>query len=200
MSVHTEALSMDVLERVLSRLGLADRPAPTLDGLHTLYAAWCRKVPFDNVRKLIHVHHHDPGRLPGDDATDFFEAWLTYGTGGTCWAGNGALHALLVSLGFNAARGMGTMRADPKAPPTHGTVLVTCEGTRYLVDASILHSTPLPLHDVHAHGRRAPGVGRPLPQARRRLVHPLAPCPSAGRAGLPPAAPAREPGDLPGTP
>jgi N-hydroxyarylamine O-acetyltransferase len=147
MSVHTEALSMDVLEQVLSRLGLADRPAPTLDGLQTLYAAWCRNVPFDNVRKLIHVHHHDPGPLPGDDATDFFEAWLAYGTGGTCWAGNGALHALLVSLGFDAARGMGTMRPDPKAPPTHGTVLVTCEGTRYLVDASILHGTPLPLHE-----------------------------------------------------
>jgi N-hydroxyarylamine O-acetyltransferase len=41
---------------------------------------------------------------------------------------------------------MGTMRADPAAPPTHGTVLVTCEETWYLVDASILHSTPLPLH------------------------------------------------------
>jgi arylamine N-acetyltransferase len=159
MSVHTEALSMDVLERVLSRLGLADRPAPTLDGLHTLYAAWCQKVPFDNVRKLIHVHHHDPGRLPGDDATDFFEAWLAYGTGGTCWAGNGALHALLVSLGFDAARGMGTMRADPKAPPTHGTVLVTCEGTRYLVDASILHSTPLPLHESMPTGVAHPAWG-----------------------------------------
>jgi arylamine N-acetyltransferase len=119
MSVHTEALSMDVLERVLSRLGLADRPAPTLDGFHTLYAAWCRKVPFDNVRKLIHVHHHGRGRLPGDDATDFFEAWLAYGTGGTCWAGNGALHALLVSLGFDASRGMGTMRADPKLDFLH---------------------------------------------------------------------------------
>jgi arylamine N-acetyltransferase len=146
MPQPTEALSTDLLEQVLSRLGLADRPAPTLDGLQALYAAWCRKVPFDNVRKLIHIHHHHPGPLPGDDATDFFEAWLTYGTGGTCWAGNGALHALLVSLGFCATRGMGAMRAEPEAPPTHGTVLVTCEETRYLVDASILHCTPLPLH------------------------------------------------------
>jgi hypothetical protein len=31
MSIPTEALSMDVLEQVLSRLGLADRPAPTPD-------------------------------------------------------------------------------------------------------------------------------------------------------------------------
>jgi hypothetical protein len=46
---------------------------------------------------------------------------------------NGALHAVLVSLGFCATRGMGTMRADPAAPPTHGTVLVTCEETCYVV-------------------------------------------------------------------
>jgi hypothetical protein len=43
MSIPTEALSMDVLEQVLSRLGLADRPAPTPDGLHTLYAVWSRQ-------------------------------------------------------------------------------------------------------------------------------------------------------------
>jgi arylamine N-acetyltransferase len=147
MALPTEALSMELLERVLSRLRLSDRPAPTLDGLQTLYAAWCRKVPFDNVRKLIHIHNHDSGPLPGDDPSEFLEAWLTYGTGGTCWAGNGALHAVLVSLGFDATRGMGTMHAASEAPPTHGTVLVTWEGTWYVVDASILHGAPLPLHE-----------------------------------------------------
>ena len=67
MSLHTEELSMDLLEQVLSKLGLAERPAPTLEGLQRLYAAWCRKVPFDNVRKLIHFHSHASGPLPGDD-------------------------------------------------------------------------------------------------------------------------------------
>jgi N-hydroxyarylamine O-acetyltransferase len=145
MSFKTEELSLDLLEQVLMKLGLSDRPAPTLDGLQTLYAAWCRKVPFDNVRKLIHVYNHAPSPLPGDDATDFFAAWLTYGTGGTCWAGNGALHALLVSLGFHASRGMGTMLVAPHIPPNHGTVLVAWGETRYVVDASILHSEPLQL-------------------------------------------------------
>jgi len=128
---------------VLMQLGLSEPPAPTLDGLQTLYAAWCRKVPFDNVRKLIHTHQRDPRPLPGDEATDFFEAWLAYGTGGTCWAGNGALYTLLVTLGFEASRGRGTMLVAPNIPPNHGTVLVTHEGTRYVVDASILHSAPL---------------------------------------------------------
>ena len=156
---NTEALAIDLLERVLMKLGLSDRPAPSLDGLQTLYAAWCRKVPFDNVRKLIHVHNHDPGPLPGDDATDFFNAWLTYGTGGTCWAGNGALYALLVSLGFQASRGMGTMLVAPHIPPNHGTVLVTCGETRYVVDASILHSAPLPLEASTLTGVTHPAWG-----------------------------------------
>jgi N-hydroxyarylamine O-acetyltransferase len=159
MALSTEALSMDLLERVLSRLGLAERPAPTLDGLETLYAAWCRKVPFDNVRKLIHIHTHAPGPLAGDDPAEFLEAWLTYGTGGTCWAGNGALHAVLLSLGFDAIRGMGTMHAAPEAPPTHGTVLVSCEETWYVVDASILHGAPLPLHETMPTGVAHPVWG-----------------------------------------
>ena len=79
MSLQTAELSVDLLEQVLSRLGLADRPAPTLDGLQTLYAAWCRKVPFDNVRKLIHLHSHAPGPLPGDDPAEFLAAWSQAG-------------------------------------------------------------------------------------------------------------------------
>lgn len=108
------------------------------------------------MRKLIHLHNHDPRPLPGDDASEFFAAWLTYGTGGTCWAGNGALHALLVSLGFAAQRGVGTMLVAPHLPPNHGTVLVSCDGALYVTDASILHSAPLRL-DVHT----ATGVAHP---------------------------------------
>ena len=82
---HAEALAPALLERVLSKLGLSEPPSPTLEGLRTLYPAWCRKVPFDNIRQLIHRRSQDPSPMPGGDATEFFEAWLMYGTGGTCW-------------------------------------------------------------------------------------------------------------------
>jgi N-hydroxyarylamine O-acetyltransferase len=141
----TEELSPALVERVLSKLGFSERPAPELGGLTALYTAWCTKVPFDNVRKLIHVRTNDPGRLPGDDPADFFEGWLKYGTGGTCWAGNGTLQALLSSLGFNAVRGVATMMVAPDLPPNHGTVVVSLGNEQYLVDASILHGSPLPL-------------------------------------------------------
>lgn len=147
MSSDTDQLSPDLLERALLRLGFSDRPATTLGGLQTLYAAWCRNVPFDNVRKLIHLDRNESGPLPGDDAADFFEAWLTYGTGGTCWAGNGALYTLLASLGFQVSRGIGTMLAAPNIPPNHGTVWVGDKADRYIVDASILHCEPLRLDE-----------------------------------------------------
>jgi N-hydroxyarylamine O-acetyltransferase len=138
-------LPRDLVERVLARLGVPRWPQTTPAQLAALYAAWCENVPFDNVRKLLHVAGGSAGGLPGDDAREFFESWLAFGTGGTCWAGNGALQALLAALGFQATRGVGTMLVAPDVPPNHGTVLVTCEGARYLVDASMLHGVPLRL-------------------------------------------------------
>ena len=132
---------------MLEKLGFTRPPELDLGGLAALYAAWCERVPFDNVRKLIHLREGLSGALPGDDPLDFFEAWLAHGTGGTCWAGNGALCFLLAGLGFDARRGCATMLVAPDLPPNHGTVCVVVEGVEYLVDASILFVDPLPLFD-----------------------------------------------------
>ena len=147
-------LSESLLERVLFRLSILHRPDATLENLRAIYAAWCRRVPFDNVRKLIHVRAGSPSPLPGSTAEDFFEGWLRHGTGGTCWAGAGALHALLSSLGFSAERGVNTMLVAPNLPPNHGNVRVGVDGVNYLVDSSILYGEPLRL-DEHDETRVA---------------------------------------------
>jgi N-hydroxyarylamine O-acetyltransferase len=156
---------------VLERLGLSSTPPPDRTGLGAVYGAWCQKVPFDNVRKLIHLRSAQSGVLPGDAPEDFFDAWLLHGTGGTCWAGNGALQALLRSLGFDAVRVVATMVVASNLPPNHGSVVVRCEAARYLVDASILHGEPLALEEsapTHiAHG--AWGV-RCARRARRWMI------------------------------
>lgn len=136
-----------LFENVLLRLGFSQRPQLSLDGLRALYAAWCQRVPFDNVRKLIHVRSGDPGPLPGATVEDFFEGWLRHGTGGTCWAGAGAFHGLLTALGFAAERGIATMLVYPDLPPNHGSVRVTFGAARYLVDCSMLHGEPLLLDE-----------------------------------------------------
>jgi len=143
-----DQLSPDLCERVLLRLGFARQPETSFDGLRALYSAWCRAVPFDNVRKLIHLGADDARAFPGTDAPEFFESLLRHGTGGTCWAGNGALCTLLATLGFRASRGLATMLAAPHLPPNHGTVIVELDGERYVVDASILHTEPLRLDDA----------------------------------------------------
>jgi len=140
-------LSEDLLDRALTRLGFANRPGADLAGLRQVYNAWCRNVPFDNSRKLIAVRGGDDGPLPGDTPEDFLEAWLAHGTGGTCWAGNGALCALLTALGFDASRGVATMLVAPDLPPNHGTVVVDLPEGRLLVDASIMFVEPLPVAD-----------------------------------------------------
>jgi N-hydroxyarylamine O-acetyltransferase len=137
-------LKPGLVDQVLLKLGI-DPPPLTLAGLSTLYSAWCQKITFDNVQKLIHLASGDPGPLPGYDPEDFFQGWLEYGTGGTCWAGSDALYTLLQTLGFQVQRGLATMLIVPDAPPNHGTVIVTCQGNQYLTDTSILHGTPLPL-------------------------------------------------------
>lgn len=145
-------LPAGLLERVLERLGFSQRPEISPAGLAEFYAAWCQRVPFDNVRKLIHIAAGDPAPLPGSSAIDFLEAWLQHGTGGTCWAGAGAVHAMLQALGFEARRGLATMMAAPDLPPNHGTVAVDFDGLRQLVDSSILCGEPLTL-DEHRETR-----------------------------------------------
>ncbi len=138
-------LSKSLIERIFLKLGLNESPSLDFHGLGSLYSAWCDKVPFDNSRKLIHLKLNDPRPLPGDNPVDFFDSWLKFGTGGTCWAGNGALCTFLVSIGFNAYRGVATMAVAPNLPPNHGTVIVEHDGQKYLLDASILHRVPLPM-------------------------------------------------------
>ena len=151
-----ELLSAGLVRRILSKLEI-DHPAPDLAGLGTVYHAWCRSIPFDNSLKLIDVQDNTPGPLAGSKPDAFFENWLRWGSGGTCWAGNGGLHALLRALGFDAGRGVATMLVASDLPPNHGTVVVSIEDSRYLVDASILHSQPLRLDDANAPDARIPG-------------------------------------------
>lgn len=139
-------LSPELVENILTQLGLSGPPSINIAGLTSVYRAWCRRVPFDNIRKRIHLTAQSPLPLPGYDDAEFFRGWLGSGVGGLCWAGNAALHALLKALGFSCSLGTATMLTDANQPPNHGTVSVQLEGDLFLVDASILHETPLLLH------------------------------------------------------
>jgi N-hydroxyarylamine O-acetyltransferase len=158
-------------ECVLARLGFSRKPATDRAGLATFYAAWCRSVPFDNTRKLIHVRRNDPAPLPGDSPADLLEGWLACGAGGTCWAMHGALTAVLEACGFDARRGIGTMLVAPHLPPNHGTTSVRLDDRVYLVDGCIQHGEPLPLEAASETAVEHPAYGvRARPEGDKWIV------------------------------
>ncbi len=138
-----DCISEPLTERVLAKLGISSRPPATLEGLRAVYGAWCLRVPFDNVRKLVHLARGDASPFPGTTAEDFFGVWLRHGSGGTCWATSNALFTLLSTLGFDVQRCVATMLAAPNIPPNHGSVLARIGGRSFLVDTSILTVEPL---------------------------------------------------------
>ena len=135
-------LPTSLRDAVCVQLGIAPAP-PTLDFLDAVYAAWCLRVPFDNVRKLIALREASPPPLPGTQAADFFEHWLAHGTGGTCWSSSNALYMLVTALGFSARRIAGSMR--DLGFITHGSTVVTVDQRDWLVDSSALTQRPVPL-------------------------------------------------------
>ena len=133
-------------EAVLERLGLTDPPTADRDGLDRVYAAWCDHVAFDNLVKRIHLAEGSPAPIPNGPPDAFFTSWLAHGTGGTCWPGAAALHALLVTLGFDARRGSAAMRDDLSGPVhSHGTVIVRIDDDDYWTDSSMLTGRVVPL-------------------------------------------------------
>ena len=138
-------LNRDLLERVLTAFGIHGSISTDLAGLNEVYAAWCRSVPFDNVRKMIALRSGNRQQLRGLDPTDFFENWLANGIGGTCWPSSNAMYALLRTLGFEARRVAGSM--FDMGMVNHGTVKVNIDGRDWLCDSGLLAKKPLPLTD-----------------------------------------------------
>ena len=137
------SIDQHLLTAICQKLGLHSSIPLNLDGLNEVYHKWCHRIPFDNIRKLIALNLGEEGQLPGGKATDFFEAWLQYGTGGTCWSSSNALFTLLIDLGFDARRVSGSMRNTGKV--NHGSIIVRLEDNEWLVDSSILCNQVLPL-------------------------------------------------------
>lgn len=147
-------LPRPLVGQILDRLELDGPPPATAEGLDRLYRAWCRRVPFDNLRKRIALIRDAPGPLPGGDPVDFFTAWLEHGTGGTCWPTSNALHALLTACGFAARRASASMREI--GIPNHGTVIVRIDGRDAIVDSSMLFEAAVPIAPGEVYERDDP--------------------------------------------
>jgi arylamine N-acetyltransferase len=139
-------IASDILVRVLAKLDIASGPTLDLFGLNRLYAAYSSRVPNDNVQKRIWLTGDRATPVTGGDPNRFFDDWLDHGTGGTCFAANGALCALLRAIGFDARRISGSVLMEGiEQDGNHGSVTVRLDGTEYLVDAQLAAFKALPL-------------------------------------------------------
>ncbi|HYJ91627.1 MAG TPA: arylamine N-acetyltransferase [Pyrinomonadaceae bacterium] len=139
---HGSEISDETLKRVRAELGLPDSITTDVEGLRTVYAAWCNAMTFDNIRKLISLRTGDE-RLAGGEAENYFQHWLANRSGGTCWPSSNALFGLIASYGFEARRVAGAMFDLPVV--NHGSVKVRIDGIDWLADSSMLTVEPLPL-------------------------------------------------------
>ena len=104
-----DPLAPALIERVLEGLGLREQPEPDLEGLRTLYAQWCLRVPFDNIRKLFATTAEAKvrGYLPGRFSFNV--------SGGRC----------------EACGGNGLIKHEMAFLPTSHVVCTECRGLRY---------------------------------------------------------------------
>lgn len=145
-AIAEPALTPQLLERVLGKLGLRRKPSVDLTGLNMFYAAFCEKVPFDNVQKRIWFASDHTVPLPGGNPAEFFENWLAHGTGGTCWPINGGLYSLLRALGFDARRIVGSVIVEgyPQGA-NHGSILVSIDRVEHVADGWMSSFKALPV-------------------------------------------------------
>lgn len=143
--MRDDPLPPALVDLIRKRFEITGPPERDIEGLRAIYRAWCRSVPFDNVRKMISLRTEKPGPLPGGNAPEFFEAWLEHGCGGTCWPTSNALYSLLAAVGFAARRVTGSMR--DMGMVNHGSVKVRLEDGDWLADSSLLTEVPLPLRE-----------------------------------------------------
>jgi N-hydroxyarylamine O-acetyltransferase len=120
------------LSRYLARIGLASRPAPTLEGLALLQAAHQAAIPFESFDALTGAGV--------DIAPEAIEAKLVdRGRGGYCFEQNALFLRVLSELGFDAEGLIGRVRwmlpdDAPATPRTHMTIRVRLGGRPWLVD------------------------------------------------------------------
>jgi N-hydroxyarylamine O-acetyltransferase len=141
MNCSGEELVPDrLLRAVLERLGVATPVSLTVDGLDNVFKAWCRVTGYDNVGLAVRAGAGGTGPVLGFPAHDYFDRLLAHGMSNLCFGNSEALRAVLDALGFTVARVRGSMGSSEAVLGAykHGSLLVTIDGQRYVVDPTFM--------------------------------------------------------------
>ncbi|HVN76883.1 MAG TPA: arylamine N-acetyltransferase [Thermoanaerobaculaceae bacterium] len=138
----------------LRRIGVPAAPAPGTSGLEALHFGHATRVPFENLDILL-------GRRIRLDMASLLAKLVRAERGGYCFEHNLLFAAALERSGFTVTRLAARVRTDTARllPRTHMTLLVECDGRRWLCDVGFGADTPL--HPVpFGEGEVRPQFGR----------------------------------------
>ncbi|MFJ6086842.1 arylamine N-acetyltransferase [Streptomyces sp. NPDC092369] len=128
----------------LDRIGYAGPVEPTADCLRALLAAHLGAVPYEMLESL-------EGVRPSLEYADIFDKLVRRRRGGTCLEATPLFGAFLRSAGFDVrlvAAQMWRVSGEWWTHWDHLVLLVTVEGTTYLVDVGFLMLSPLHPLDI----------------------------------------------------
>lgn len=127
---NVAAAIMDI-DRYLKRVGVQDRPPPTLDGLRAVHRAHLRAIPYENLDvQLKRPVTIEPGAA--------LEKIVGRGRGGWCYEMNGTLGWALEALGFKVTRLAGSVMRETLGdafPANHLVLKIELPEGLYLADA-----------------------------------------------------------------
>lgn len=105
------------IDAYLDRIGLSERPEPTLAGLTTLHRAHLRAVPYEDLDVQL-------GRPVTTAIPAIYDKIVTHRRGGWCYEMNGILGWALGELGFDVTRATGAVMRVAMGSMAEGNHLV----------------------------------------------------------------------------
>lgn len=122
--------SIPDIDAYLTRLGIYEKPEPTLESLNNLIFAHQTHVPFDDLDTAMY------GLTPSLTIPDLFDKIVTRKRGGYCFELNALFCRLLLDLGYNARQvSCRIMRGRDYLPMcTHEGIIVKLDGKNYFCD------------------------------------------------------------------
>jgi arylamine N-acetyltransferase len=137
----------------LSRLGLRERPAPTVAALAELHRRHLDAIPYENLAIML-------GRPDSTDPGQTLERLATGGNAGYCFHHNGAFELVLRDLGFTVERRFGQVwnKPEDRAAPelNHLVLLVTIDGRPWWPDLGLGDALRDPVEVIDGEIRQGP--------------------------------------------
>ena len=127
----------------LRRIGVAEHPEPSIEGLSELHVAFVSTIPYETVQYQF-------GQGGPMDPEAVAQRIIAREAGGYCFQLNGVLAQLLTSLGYDVTLhrgGVQTATRPAVVDASHMVLTVVLDGETWLVDAGLGDGllTPMPL-------------------------------------------------------